>query len=490
MPPPEHKRGFELYKNSLNSAKYVVAPMVDASELAWRMLSRKYGAELCYTPMWHSAVFARDEKYRKAALQTCPEDRPLIVQFCANDPEIFKKAVAYTVEAIEADAIDLNLGCPQVIARRGHFGSFLQDEWDLITRLVSAIHDNFDIPVTCKMRVFDDVQKTVDYAKMMESAGCQILTVHGRTREQKGAMTGLASWDHIRAVVQALKIPVIANGNIQYVEDVHRCIEATGVVGVMSAEGNLTNPAMFAGLQPPVWQMCLEYLDLAEKYPCPLSYSRGHMFKLLVHVLQIKDNAGIREIVAKGQSLAEFRRAACLLRDKYKNRSCDDWELERQELQSFKLKHAPWICQPYVRPPPEEHLKKLEETREKERLKKAAAAEAAASAKRSSTEDNSMVAEGEDGGNQISRKKMKKMERNPYKMFTHARENCKLCQLCPNPCGQKCETSLCRKCCKQKCFTEELDCLGHKIFVKSKRDFARKRKEEEEMKPVDSDNKI
>ena len=125
MPPPPDKCGFRLYKEALKDPKYIVAPMVDASELAWRMLARKYNADLCYTPMWHSAVFARDEKYRKNALQTCPQDRPLIVQFCANDPETFKKAVKLTVDAIECDAIDLNLGCPQVIAKRYFLSLFL-----------------------------------------------------------------------------------------------------------------------------------------------------------------------------------------------------------------------------------------------------------------------------------------------------------------------------------------------------------------------------
>jgi tRNA-dihydrouridine synthase 1 len=167
--------------------------------------------------MINAKMYANNKRngYREIAFNTLleeeggPGDRPLIVQFCANDPDQLL-ASAQILEG-HCDAIDINLGCPQDIARKGHYGSFLQDEWDLIYKLsaflfvmlyalteraqrwilssVNTLHVNLSIPVTAKFRVFPSLEQTVEYAKMLERAGAQILTCHGRTREQRGQNT-------------------------------------------------------------------------------------------------------------------------------------------------------------------------------------------------------------------------------------------------------------------------------------------------------------
>ncbi|KAI5479226.1 trna-dihydrouridine synthase 1 [Pseudohyphozyma bogoriensis] len=242
--------------NEIGQPKYVVAPMVDQSELAWRVLSRLHGATLCYTPMFHAALFSSPShpQYAQNQFDTspgsleglAPYDRPLIVQFCANDKDQWLAAAEKVVG--RCDAVDLNLGCPQGIARKGRYGAFLMEEWDLIKSMISHLHSNLSIPVIAKLRVFPALDKTLAYATHVFSAGAQLLTIHGRTREAKGRMAGLASWPKIAAVREHLgsRIPILANGGIPSSEEIDPCLEETGVDGIMSAEGNLYNPMLFA----------------------------------------------------------------------------------------------------------------------------------------------------------------------------------------------------------------------------------------------------
>lgn len=240
--------GRELYK-SLGCPKKIVAPMVDGSDLAWRILSRRYGADLCYSPMLHSRLFAEEEKFRDTVLSPLDGkpglDRPLIIQFCGNNPDVLLSAAKHVVG--KCDAVDINFGCPQGIAKRGHYGSFLMEEWDTVYNLIYKLHTELDIPVTAKIRVFDDWSKSLKYAKMCLSAGAQFLTVHGRTREMKGQRTGIADWKLIRYLRDNLPEDTvfITNGNILYQDDLKRCMQETNCDAVMSAEGNLTNPGIF-----------------------------------------------------------------------------------------------------------------------------------------------------------------------------------------------------------------------------------------------------
>ncbi len=269
----------------------VVAPMVDQSELAFRMLCRRYGATLCYTPMLHARLFCEHAAYRHEYFTTCPADRPLFVQFCGNDRHLLLDAAARVQD--DGDAIDLNLGCPQHIARRGRYGAFLLEEGELLAGIVSHLATHLHVPVTCKIRLLPTLARTLELARLLEASGCALLTVHGRTREQKGERSGACDWSAIRKIKEALSIPVIANGGVGTFAEGQRCREETGADAVMSSEALLENPAWVAGRTPlptPV-QMAREYLDMAECYPTPARCIRAHLFRFLHGMLNVHPDA-------------------------------------------------------------------------------------------------------------------------------------------------------------------------------------------------------
>ena len=303
--------------NSMGAPKYWVAPMVDQSELPFRMLCRNHGATAAYTPMLHARLFMEGAVYRNEHFTTCEADRPLLTQFCANDPEILL-AAAKMVED-HCDGIDVNLGCPQRIARRGRYGAYLMDHLDLVESLVRTLSKGLKIPVTVKIRRFDDVDKTVAYAAMLERAGAYLVAVHGRTREQKRAEEVRACWDTIAAVKKALRVPVLANGNLQSLHDVEPCLTATGCHGVLSAESLLCDPALFAPrrllpggeftvLEGP--KLLLEYVDLCEQYPVPYRMMKGHAFKLLgpwlTEFVDLRDELNMGKSILDAPTLRQF----------------------------------------------------------------------------------------------------------------------------------------------------------------------------------------
>ncbi|EMG49840.1 tRNA-dihydrouridine synthase, putative [Candida maltosa Xu316] len=365
-------QGRELYK-AIGNPKTIVGPMVDHSELAWRILSRRYGADLCYTPMFHSKLFATQEKYRDSmwcnGLDGNREtDRPLIVQFCANDPEYLLQA-AKLVES-QCDAVDLNLGCPQGIARKGKYGAFLMDDWDLVHKLIRTLHDNLSVPVTAKIRIYDDYEKSLKYARMVLDAGAQFITIHGRTREMKGQATGLASWKILKYLRENLPEDQVffANGNILYPADLKRCEEETKCDAVMSAEGNLYNPGTFWTQSndiekqfPRVDKILREYFEIVKANERSLASRhamKSHFFKLLHAFLETHKE--LRPVIGKKSvhdSFDEWEKVVVevesLVEKIYNQENIKELDVIVEgpvEVWGGAYKTIPyWRCQPYFR---------------------------------------------------------------------------------------------------------------------------------------------
>jgi tRNA-dihydrouridine synthase 1 len=270
--------------------KYICAPMVGGSELAFRLLCRRYGCDLAYTPMISSARFAVDEEYRKQEFQTTAEDRPLVAHFSANNPAQLL-AAARLVED-RCDAIDLNLGCPQRVAFVGHYGSFLLDDADrpLVLSMVRTLADALSIPIFVKIRLLTTIKETIELCKQLEHAGAALIAIHARyrvnltNREGAGARDGPAFLDQVAEVRRHMSPDtlLITNGNVRVHGDIAANLALTGAQGVMSAEGLLDNPAIFSPSMHDKDRLDLatEYLDLVDRYPVKMKSVVFHVRRI------------------------------------------------------------------------------------------------------------------------------------------------------------------------------------------------------------------
>jgi tRNA-dihydrouridine synthase 1 len=276
--------------------RYILAPMVGASELPFRLLCRRYGTTLAYTPMMDSGRFATEDEYRAQEFQCTPQDRPLVAHFSANDPKTFLQA-AKLVEH-RCDAIDLNLGCPQRVAAAGHFGSFLLGDADraLVLKMVETVSRGISIPLFVKIRLLNTTDETIQLCKQLRDAGAALIAIHARyrvdltLRKGPGARDGAAMLDQVKVIKEAVNgIPIIANGNVKTFEDVEANQASTGADGVMSAEGILDNPALFAAAAkraaPAKLQLAREYLALVQQYPTKLKTVVFHLRRMCLHDL-------------------------------------------------------------------------------------------------------------------------------------------------------------------------------------------------------------
>ena len=257
------------------------SPLAGVSDRVFRGLVRRWAPEaLLFTEMVNATSLEMGHGRGKVE-ELAEESGPIGVQLFDHRPASMAEA-ARRAEAAGAYLIDINMGCPvRKIARKGGGSGLIRDP-ELAHRIVAAVADAVQIPVTVKTRLgwCGSDADPISWCRQLQNAGAQLLTLHGRTREQ--GFKGSADWDAIAAVRAALSIPLIANGDINSPDDAVRCLERTGAAGVMVGRGTMGAPwlvgqidAALAGRPIPSTPDPSERLKLAREQLLALVEARG-----------------------------------------------------------------------------------------------------------------------------------------------------------------------------------------------------------------------
>lgn len=231
----------------LVQGKALLAPLAGITNLPFRLIAREFGCDLCFTEMISANGLVRQSDKTMEYLKTCAEDQPLGVQLFGADPGILAKA-AVIVAGQHPDLIDINMGCPVRKVIKTGAGAILMKDPVLAGRIIAAVVKAVSVPVTVKIRSgwSKGSMNAVEMSRIAEDSGAAAIIVHGRTADQ--GFSGHADWGVIAQVKNAVKIPVIGNGDIQQPFDACKMSAETGCDAVMVGRGALGNPWIFQGI--------------------------------------------------------------------------------------------------------------------------------------------------------------------------------------------------------------------------------------------------
>lgn len=260
----------------------VLAPMASISNSAFRRIAKEMGVGLVVAEMVSDKAIYFGSKKTIDMLYMKEEERPISQQIFGSDKESFVYAAKYILKTMKPDIIDINMGCPvPKVATRAQAGSALLKNPDKVYEIVKAVVDAVDIPVTVKIRSGWDEKSinAVEIAQVIEKAGASAITVHPRTRSQ--GYSGKADWNIIKQVKEAVKIPVIGNGDIKTCYDAKRMLEETKCDAVMIGRGVLGNPWLIRD--------CIDYLNGKEIKEVTILDKLNMVIKHLNYLLEFKE---------------------------------------------------------------------------------------------------------------------------------------------------------------------------------------------------------
>mmetsp|Transcript_46440 Transcript_46440/g.112573 ORF Transcript_46440/g.112573 Transcript_46440/m.112573 type:complete len:521 (+) Transcript_46440:31-1593(+) len=348
----------------------VMAPMVAASDYPFRCLLRKYGVDLTFTQMLHCKNYIKDETFRLSHLDlweagakypdllrsqlSCLGDfpppmgpqegdceTPLIVQLAGNEPDLLIQQASMILDHTDGkiSGIDVNLGCPQQIAKKkGSYGAFLMErDLDLVCNILASLRDSVpdSTAVSAKIRLPTDDETLCYRIPKLVKTGINFLTIHGRTIHENKTKVGAAHVDRIKLAIDKAHevdpdLPVIANGGMETYEDIQEVMQTTGASAAMSSEALLEIPNVFSpassGLTPrerltQQISFATEYLDICANVAPPLpgvmgkggsfNIIRGHLFKFLYRYLN--EHTDLRDCLGGDRNLLTIGQARDLV---------------------------------------------------------------------------------------------------------------------------------------------------------------------------------
>ena len=289
-------------------SRVLQSPLSGVTDLVFRRLVGRYAPQsMMYTEMVSAAELHHVRQLPKV-MEVDPDERPISIQLFDRRPEFLAEAAKKAVDQ-GADTIDINMGCPVNKITKNGGGSSLLRHPDTAARIVEAVSTAVPVPVTAKTRIgwSEDDINAVDFARRLEAAGVQMLTLHGRTRSQ--GYNGTADWSWIARVKQALSVPVIANGDIFSVDAAIDCLEQTQADGVMCSRGTLGYPFLVGEID--------HFLKTGERRIPPTAIERLRCAQEhLIMLADYKGKSGIRQARKHMAWYAKGFTGASELRDK------------------------------------------------------------------------------------------------------------------------------------------------------------------------------